>query len=147
MPTPLETTRDGERPVIPGLAGRRFLIVEYEPIVALDLQVTLIDAGCIVVGPCSTADSARQLIDAARIDGALIGMTPGFEVPASGVDLCVADTLAAQGIAFVLFSGRPIGRAPERHRHRPLIAKPFVRADLLAALERAMNPRPPLHLV
>lgn len=137
MPTRPHSTHDSELAAGSGLAGRRVLIVESENVVALDLQMTLTDAGCIVVGPCSTAKRARQLVDEAGIDGALIDRAVGC----AGLDP-VADALAAKGTPFVIFTGQTADRLPERHRHRPRIAKPFVRANLLAALERAMTPSP-----
>lgn len=142
MPTRPLSTRDRELAAGSSLAGRRVLIVESENLVALDLRMTLTNAGCIVVGPCSTATRARRLMGDGAIDGALIDRTVGC----AGLDP-VADTLAAKGIPFVIFTSRTIDSLPERHRHRPLTGKPFVRDDLLAALERAMNPRPPLHIV
>ena len=45
------------------LAGLRILIVEDDPIIALDVAETLADAGAIVIGPAHTVVQALKLVD------------------------------------------------------------------------------------
>src|SRR5690606_21322905 len=56
----------------PDLEGKRVLVVEDEPLIAMDIAATLSEAGCIVVGPASTDEKARQLIEEKALDLALL---------------------------------------------------------------------------
>src|SRR5690606_30707009 len=83
-----------------GLAGKRVLIVEDEPLIAMTLADYLGEAGCEVVGPASSLARARVMIDAARFDAALLdGNLSGDRVD----DL--AARLTQRGIPFVFITG------------------------------------------
>jgi hypothetical protein len=45
------------------LAGMRFLVVEDEPLIALDIVPVLERAGALVAGPVGTVDEALLLIE------------------------------------------------------------------------------------
>ena len=111
------------------LTGRRVLVVEDEPLLALDTQASLEAAGCIVVGPVATvaralAVVADEPIDAAVLDANLAG---------SRVD-AVADALVARGVPFVFATGYGREALPPRHGEAPVLVKPFAPAHLVAAL-------------
>ena len=53
------------------LCGLRILIVEDNPIIALDVAETLADAGAIVVGPAHTVIQALKLVDGGDLDAAV----------------------------------------------------------------------------
>jgi len=65
-----ETAPAGIEPA--GLDGRRVLVVEDEPLVALDIATTLEDAGCEVVGPAATLQEALDLAEAQTVDAAVL---------------------------------------------------------------------------
>ena len=65
-----ETAPGGIEPA--GLDGRRVLVVEDEPLVALDIATTLEDAGCEVVGPAATLQEALDLAEAQTVDAAVL---------------------------------------------------------------------------
>lgn len=129
------------------LAGRRVLVVEDEPLIALDVATTFEDAGCVVVGPAATLEQAKSLIATAAFDAALIDAN----LAGQPVDELAA-ALAARNIPFVFVSGYGRQALPAAHRHRPLIGKPFVPRDaievvgqLLEADARVVSLRPKSH--
>src|SRR4029077_20154006 len=53
------------------LEGKRILVIEDEPLVAMDLESTLTSAGCEVVGPAGTIEEAKSLVADGHYDAAL----------------------------------------------------------------------------
>src|SRR5258708_14074426 len=54
------------------LHGKRILLIEDEPLVAMDVESTLTAAGCKGVGQAATLERAKQLIEEADCDAALV---------------------------------------------------------------------------
>lgn len=124
----------------PGLAANdwpygRILVAGSQAILAFDLQRFLRDAGYRIVGPAATVAEASRLVDCGQIDGAVVDLDlePSAARPIVGL-------LEDAGIPTVLLSGASLEELPERHRHQPLVEKPYTRTDLLAAIRRAMAP-------
>jgi CheY-like chemotaxis protein len=114
---------------VDGVAGRRILVVEDEPMLAIELEGLLQEFGCAVVGPVSSLVKALQLARDESFDAAIL------DVVIRGGDVYpVADLLDARGIPFVLASGYSEWSLPERHRHHPRLLKPFTRRNLAEAL-------------
>jgi hypothetical protein len=59
------------------LAGKRLLVVEDEPLVALDLVDILEEAGAEVAGSAGTAKEALNIIENASLDAALLDANLG----------------------------------------------------------------------
>ena len=55
----------------PRLKGKRIIIIEDEPLVAMDLESMLSDAGCEVVGSAGTLETAEALVGEPDCDAAL----------------------------------------------------------------------------
>ncbi len=55
-----------------GAAAKRILVIEDEPFVSMDLEAGLLAAGCEVIGPAGTLDSARRLIATTQFEAALL---------------------------------------------------------------------------
>src|SRR5262244_3691035 len=53
------------------LQGKRILVIEDEPLVAMDVESTLAMAGCEVVGPAATLERAKLLIEESDCDAVL----------------------------------------------------------------------------
>jgi CheY-like chemotaxis protein len=105
--------------------GRRILVVEDAPMIALDLEEMLRDLGWDVVGPTGNFAIALQLatdepLDAAVVD---INIRGGKVYP-------VARTLAARGIPFLLASGYADRTLPPDLADRPCLEKPYNPANL-----------------
>ena len=101
------------------------LLVEDEPIVAMDMADCITDAGYQVVGPVATLPDAIRIgrdgmFDAALVDANLAG---------AKVDE-VAAVLTERGIPFAFVTGYARETLPEAFRHVPVIAKPYEHEQL-----------------
>jgi CheY-like chemotaxis protein len=114
------------------LENCRILVVEDDTIVAWDIESLLMDNGCAVVGPAAGLARALELIAAGEFDLVLLDLNLG-----SDNSLPAADRLAEIGIPFVFLSGHSTDFLPERHRHRPLVSKPFHPTLLIKAIGEA----------
>src|SRR5262245_39925513 len=77
-------TQDDRR----GLEGKRILIVEDEPLVAMELESNLAAAGCEVIGPAGTLAQAKALVAQRGVDATLVDVNLGghtVEVIAEGL--------------------------------------------------------------
>jgi two-component system, response regulator PdtaR len=61
------------------LSGWRVLVVEDEPLIALDLRDTLEGWGCRVIGPVATASAALELVKESLPDCAVLDVNLGRE--------------------------------------------------------------------
>ncbi|MGB3718763.1 MAG: response regulator [Proteobacteria bacterium] len=82
------------------LSGLRVLIVEDEPLLAWELELSLAAAGAIVIGPASTLSLGLALADDESLDAAVIDYRLGHEeaVP-------LAAMLYERGTPFVIHTG------------------------------------------
>jgi CheY-like chemotaxis protein len=116
------------------ISERNVLVVEDDALVAWDVETALLDAGCLVVGPANGVTRALELMDAHNLDLVVLDLNLGKDS-----SLPVADRLEEKGIPFIFLSGHNREVLPERHRHRPLVAKPFHPGLLIRALQQAMD--------
>jgi len=115
------------------LPQARILLVVDDVITALDLQRLLHEAGYRVVGPATTVGEIQRMIRRGDIDCAILDPDVDRRAP-----LPIADLLAFAEVPFVYLSTGVVGLPSSRHRHRPVVEKPFTRESLIAALEKAM---------
>jgi CheY-like chemotaxis protein len=109
--------------------GLRLFVVEDEALVAMLLEDTLAELGCIVVDlAASVQDALGRLIDTVA-DGAVLDVNIGGEKV-----FPVADALAERGIPFVFATG--YGRAGLDHRYpaATVLTKPYSPEELANAL-------------
>lgn len=118
------------------LRGRRVLVVEDEPLVAMDIQASLEAAGCSVVGPVATVAAALALVAGGPVDVAVLDANLG----GSRVD-ALADALAAAGVPFAFATGYGREALPAAHGTAPVLTKPFAPAQLVAAVAGLVTPR------
>lgn len=114
-----------------GLEGKRALIIEDEPLVALNIADLLSQAGVEVLDHIATRIDALAAIgevkpDLVLLDGNLQGET---------VEDIVA-LLRERQIPFVMVSGYGRSHLPPDVNDVPVIVKPFSNAELLEALDR-----------
>ena len=111
------------------LIGKRILVVEDEPLIAMTLMDDLADLGCCVVGPAHSVAQARTLMETETIDGALLdGNLSGQRVD----ELAAALTQKSKPFAFVTGYGREA--LPAGFQHAQIVEKPFTREQIAAAL-------------
>lgn len=97
----------------------RIVILEDDPLIALDLQEIVESCGHEVVRMCETlADMLRLLDDPA--DFALLDV----DLP-DGTSYDVATRLARNHVPFAFVSGSRRGDVPEHLRHARFVAKPY----------------------
>jgi PAS domain S-box-containing protein len=107
--------------------GRRVLLVEDEPLVALDVEAELTALGVEVIGPAGSLASAEQLIGNGRFDAALLDAN----LQGEPVDRLAA-ALAAREVPFAFATGYGREALPAAFRDRPMLAKPFDAAKIRA---------------
>jgi DNA-binding response OmpR family regulator len=92
------------------LNGVRVLVVEDDPLLAMDLEATLVGAGAVVVDLCRTLDEAMLRADAGDFAVAVLDFGLGSETVSP-----VARQLINRGVPFVLYTGMS--------RHEPSLAE------------------------
>ena len=102
------------------LAGRRILLVEDEPLLAMLVEDLIGEVGGVVVGPAGSVDEALKVLAAGKLDGAILDVNLGGEMVYP-----VADTLAAQGVPFVFVTGYGRHGMTGTHSERTTVQKPF----------------------
>lgn len=112
--------------MIPSLQGRRLLVVEDEPLVAMLLETILEEMGCEVLGPFSTPQSALDALrDGPRPDAALL------DVNVSGEEVFpVAEAAKGLGALVIFCTGYGEGALTEPWRGSPILQKPFTEATV-----------------
>lgn len=110
------------------LKGRTILLVEDEMMVAMLLETALENEGCNVISAGflekATLLAAERAVDAAVLDVNLHGKR----------SYPVADVLASRDIPFVFSTAYGNEELRDRYPDRPVLAKPYQPADLIAAL-------------
>jgi len=107
----------------------RVLLVEDDPIIALDLSHILELAGAIVVGPAHDLVSASALLTANAIDVAVLD-----HLIVGGDSIPVAKELSRRGLGFVFHTSHR-GMLPQQFPDTPVIDKPSRPGELVTALK------------
>jgi CheY-like chemotaxis protein len=116
------------------------LIVEDDVLLGMAIGVCVEDAGYAVAGLARSVDAALATLSHETVDAALLDVNLQGELVYP-----VANALAERGVPFVFVTGHPAGDIPEKHRHRPVVPKPYYDAAICAALESVLpkaRPRP-----
>jgi len=117
---------------------RRFdsvLVLEDEGLLALMVEDLLREQGATNVRIFGDTAAALNFAAEGQIDCAIL------DVSLRGVSTYeVADVLARRNIPFLFCTGLSAGDLEERHRHRPVLNKPYGDADFKACLARALVP-------
>jgi CheY-like chemotaxis protein len=116
------------------LAGRRILVVEDEPFIAMTLEDMLMELGCELAGSATHVRDALEIIGRETIDAAVLDVNLGSQK----IDP-VADALAAKGCPFVFTTGYGRTGVPSSHNTRGVVQKPFRMEDLARALSEELS--------
>lgn len=117
------------------LAGRRFLVVEDEPLIGLDIVAALEDAKAKVEGPIGTVEKACEIIGGSPLDGALLDAN----LNGRPVD-DIARTLTRQHVPFVFLTGHGRDGLPENFREVAILSKPCSRQQIIDAAANLVAP-------
>ena len=124
------------------LRGKRFLIVEDEPMIALDIVAGLESAGVDVEGPVSSVKDAVRAAEEGSFDGVLLDANLRGEAVGD-----VAAVLTRRNIPFAFVTGYGRQALPESFARSRVLTKPFTQEQLIqTASQLAGSKRPGLHL-
>lgn len=122
---------------------RSILIVEDEGLIALMMEDIARSMGVEEVHCCADLASAIDLARTADIDCAVLDRHVR-----DGETMEIADILAERDVPFVFLTGSGAEALDARHRHRPILSKPFADDDfrlvVLDALALARSQRSPV---
>jgi DNA-binding response OmpR family regulator len=111
------------------LSGLRVMVVEDEPLISMMIEETLLDSGCVVVGPFSDVPGALAATRTEAFDAAVL------DVNLAGVRVYpVAEAISARSIPVLLLSGYGQDAVPDSHPEWTACAKPFRGHELINAL-------------
>lgn len=113
---------------------RSILVIEDEPLLAMDVESSLSAAGFGVIGPAGTIAEALPLLRDERPDLAVLDLNLGSEMV-----FAIFDQLEAAGTPFIILSGHSPMMVPERYRTRPFLQKPYVMATLLRIIHDVLD--------
>jgi CheY-like chemotaxis protein len=111
------------------LAGKRLLVIEDEPLIALDIIASLEEAGAQPVPAVGTKDKALKTIEEGEFDGVLLDANLHNE----GVEE-IAAMLARKGVPFLFVTGYGREGLPQTFRQAKCLTKPFNDEQLIAAV-------------
>jgi len=112
------------------LKGKRIIVIEDEPLVAMELEALLCDAGCELAGSVGNLEDAKRLCAQVACDAALLDAN----IRGRPVDE-IARTLTARNIPFAFVTGYGRDALPRGFQDAVILKKPFRGDDLLAALQ------------
>lgn len=107
------------------------LIVEDEPLIALDMEETVTRAGFRVVGVARNTSDALALLEKEQVDAAVLDANLHGE---SGAP--IAERLRSDGIPFVAVSGYSRHQLGDWLGEFPLLGKPYSADRLVAELRK-----------
>jgi DNA-binding response OmpR family regulator len=114
-------------------AHESVLLIEDEPLLAMDVEMALSAAGYRVVGPAETNAAALAILRAERPDLIILDLNLGTEMV-----FPVFDYLDVLGTPFIIVSGHSRHLIPARHRDRPFLQKPYDTANLLRMVHETL---------
>ena len=117
------------------IVGRRVLILEDEPLIAMLLVDILERAGCTIAGPTFDVTQALALVCDRDIDVAILDINLG----AGATSAPVADELSKLGIPFIFATGYTGSALREIDSGRLMVSKPYNEPELIAGLIAAVE--------
>src|SRR5262245_61036340 len=113
---------------------KRILVVEDEPLIAMDLERVVAISDCDVMGPACTIDEGMQSLRHDHIDGAIIDVHVAGQMV-----FPLADALDAQHVPYIILSGHDRRVLPVRYSQRPFMAKPYDETKLVMLIQKTFN--------
>jgi DNA-binding response OmpR family regulator len=117
------------------LRGQQIVIIEDEPVIALDLKLALAEAGADVIGVAATLKDALRLAEAPGLTGAIVDLRLQ-----DGSAREVARRLTERGIPFLFYSGLDDSPTARSWPKAPLLTKPQSPAAVVDMLARIILP-------
>ena len=118
--------------------GLRVLLVEDEPLIAIDAEDMLRHMGVETVVWARNVADAMAATDASTFHAALLDLRLGGEI-----SIPLAQRLAAQNVPFGFLTGFEDRAIPPEFKDRPIVAKPFTPQQIHGLLVRLVSPHTP----
>lgn len=116
----------------------RIVIVEDEPLIAIDIEQAVVAAGCVVAGLAHTLAAAHDLFDKISCDGVILDANLGGESAEP-----IVDRLQKDNVPFVIVSGYTHEQLGFLDGSVPLVGKPFGFESLTASIrENILGEKP-----
>ncbi|WGF90942.1 response regulator [Marinivivus vitaminiproducens] len=114
------------------LEGMRILVVEDDPVIAIDMEEILVRAGAEVIGPVSYLPKAFEVATHQVLSAAMLDVRLGDQSVEPAAQL-----LAARGIPIVFYTGQPLPFPLQRDWPRSTtLYKPATTDAIINALTR-----------
>jgi HAMP domain-containing protein/two-component sensor histidine kinase len=107
------------RPTSLEIVGNRILVVEDEPLVAMNLSESLVELGFSVIGPYSTIAKGVTAAIETEVDAALLDLNVSGETVYP-----VADVLASKNVPFAFITGYGLEVLNSKYTNAPVLQKP-----------------------
>ena len=115
------------------LAGKSVLVIEDEPLIALDLHASLSAAGASVIA-ASSVEEAIDLLGYAEVSAAIVDVHLGSDEPGR-----ICDLLWGRRIPFVFHTGDPDHPVTDLWPEAPVLGKPANGDVVVRALMSVMQ--------
>jgi hypothetical protein len=122
--------------------GPRVLIIEDEPLIALELETIVLELGCVCIGPVMEFEQGLHLAKTADVDCAIVNLILG-----DNQAYPIVEALFARGIPFGFASGVLQAGIPPEWSDRPFLDKPYGMVSVQRLVETVLGravPQPPL---
>jgi DNA-binding NtrC family response regulator len=110
------------------------LVVEDEPLLAMEIELLLSQAGFDLVGPAFNVRQAMRVIEDKAPDLTVVDLNLGGEMA-----IALLDFLSERAIPFVVLSGHSPQMVPAQHRDRPFLQKPCQPEALLSKVRGTLS--------
>ena len=117
----------------PNLEGKRILVVEDDPVIAVDYHFQMKDAGAKAQGFKGTNASALLYLDTHDVDAAIID----FQL-SDGTSEAIIDCLKRRGIPYIVVSACTF-RIHDDEAGAPILAKPVMPGEVCRALSEVLH--------
>ncbi|MCF7750007.1 hypothetical protein KQ945_04565 [Bacillus subtilis subsp. subtilis] len=117
------------------LQDLRVLVVENDEMSAALLQMQLAQSGAVVVGLAASVAESLRLLGETDPQVALLD----YRLANNETSEPIATALTARSIPFVLATGMAPDHLPDAFRSGVMLTKPYLTAELNAALARALQ--------
>jgi CheY-like chemotaxis protein len=114
--------------------GKRILVVEDEPLVAMLLEEMLLELGCQVVGPAFSIAEASRMAEEEALDAAVLDVNVNGEWSYS-----VAAILTARAVPFAYATGYGSAVGDGAGRGAPTLHKPYPAGRLADVLDELLG--------
>ncbi len=115
-------------------AHNRILIVEDEPLIAMELELLVEELGCKPVGPAQDLQSAQALLADGQFDAAILDIVIGRDT-----SFAIADELSRQGRPWIFTTGYADETLDIRYPAVPVVTKPCPSGQLSALIAQMVQ--------